>query len=378
MRRIAIVHDWLVTYAGAERVLEQMLICYPEADVFALFDFLPEDQRGFLQGRKIKTSWLQKLPLIKKCYRALLPLMPFAVRSLDVSDYDLVISSSHAVAKGVPTRRSQLHVCLCYTPIRYVWDLRQQYLLDAGLDKGLKRYVADYFLDRIQRWDLNTVRNVDGFIAISKYVRQRIFDAYGCDASLIYPPVDCQSFAFIAHKSNFYLAGSRLVPYKNIPLIIKAFNQMPDKKLVVFGDGPQADICRSISGSNVEFVGYQSKSALVLLMQQAKAFVFAADEDFGITPLEAQACGTPVIAFDKGALQETIFGLDSEVPTGVFFASQTVDSIVNAVVEFEKTGQSLSASESCRQNALRFSTELFREKFVHDIECRWSHFTEVP
>lgn len=372
MRRIAIVHDWLVTYAGAERVLEQILICFPDADVFTLFDFLPEDQRRFLRGRKITTTWLQKLPSIKKYYRNLLPLMPHAIRSLDVSAYDLVISSSHAVAKGIVTRQGQLHLSLCYTPIRYVWDLRQQYLVDAGLDKWPKRSFANYFLDRIQRWDRNSAKKVDAFIAISECVRQRISDAYGRDSSLIYPPVDCWSFAFNWKKSDFYLAGSRLVPYKNIPLIIRAFNQMPDKKLVVFGAGPEANLCRSIAGSNVEFVGFQSQNALISLMQRAKAYVFAAEEDFGITPLEAQACGTPVIAYSKGAIVETIRGLDSEMPSGVLFKKQSVKSIIDAVEVFETIGLNEITAQACRENALRFDVNIFKNQFKSFVEERYS------
>lgn len=371
MRRIAVIHDWLVTYGGAEHVLAEILDCYPEADLFSLVDFLPNPQRGFLNGRKVKTSILQRFPFARSRYRSYLPIMPWLIKQFDLKGYDLVISSSHAVSKGVRLSHDQLHVCLCYTPIRYAWGLRDSYLKDAGLDSGLTGFLARYVLERIRIWDQNAAKSVAHFIAISRCIHNRIKHAYSRDSLVIYPPVDVDRFALKVSKSDFYMSASRLVPYKKMAMIIEAFNEMPERRLFVFGDGPEANRCRALAGPNVTMMGYQPDDILIDYMQRARAFVFAAEEDFGIVPIEAQACGTPVIAFDKGALQETIFGLDSMMPTGVFFEQQTAGALIEAVIKFERTCHLISA-EACRQNAIRFSVDRFRKTFVDYIEDCWS------
>lgn len=372
--KVAIVHDWLVTYAGAERVLEQMLLCFPQADVLSLVDFVPEAERSFLGGRQVRTSFVQKLPGARKYYRNYLPLMPLAVEQLDVSAYDVIISSSHAVAKGVLVGPDQLHVCMCYSPIRYAWDMQHQYLYESGLDKGVKGWMARWLLHKIRLWDSRTAASVDEFVAISRYIGRRIAKAYRRDSHVMYPPVSVKDFPLQQAKEDFYLAASRLVPYKKMPLIVQAFNQMPDRRLVVIGDGPDAQRCRELAGPNVTLMGYQSTAVLRDHMQRAKAFVFAAEEDFGIAPIEAQACGTPVIAFGKGGALETLRGLDSGAPTAVFFAEQTAASIVNAVEVFERDGASRITAQACRDNAVRFGPERFRAEFSAFVNKRWVAF----
>lgn len=361
------VHDWLVTYAGAERVLEQMLVCYPEADVYGLVDFLPETKRSFIRNKVVSTSFIQNLPFARKRYRNYLPLMPLAIEQFDLSIYDIVISSSHAVAKGVITGPNQLHLCMCYSPIRYAWDLQHQYLRESGLDHGIKGWLAKLMLHKIRIWDVRTANGVDGFIAISNFIRRRINKIYSRDATVIYPPVDVEAFQVKEKKEEFYLTASRMVPYKKMDLIVEAFSALPDKQLFVIGDGPDFEKIRSKAGSNVTLLGYQSHEVLADYMQRAKAFVFAAEEDFGIAPLEAQACGTPVIAYGKGAALETIAGLESDKQTGVFFYEQSTQAIQDAVVRFEAQ-RGLITAQACRENALRFSPERFRSEFRGYVE----------
>ena len=372
--KIAIIHDWLVTYAGAERVLEQMLICFPHADVFSLVDFLGDQQRGFLQGKHAKISFVQSLPWAKSKYRSYLPLMPLAVEQLDVSAYDVVISSSHAVAKGVLVGPDQLHVCMCYSPIRYAWDMQHQYLKESGLDVGIKGWLARWLLHKIRLWDVRTANGVDQFIAISEFIGRRIQKTYRRDSVVIYPPVDVTAFEVQESKDDFYLTASRMVPYKKIPLIVQAFAKMPDKQLVVVGEGPDFNKVKALAGPNVKILGYQSAELLKDQMMKAKAFVFAAEEDFGIAPLEAQACGTPVIAFGKGGALETIRGQNHLSPTGMFFYEQSVNSIIEAVSLFESEYAARISPQACRENAERFSQQRFRMEFKDLVESKWSDF----
>ena len=374
MKRIAVVHDWLVTHAGAEKVLGEILAVFPSADVFSLVDFVPQAQRSFLAGKSVRTSFIQHLPWARSKYRSYLPLMPLAVEQLDVSAYDLVISSSHAVAKGVLTGPDQLHVCYCHTPIRYAWDLQHQYLKEAGLKKSIKSWVARWLLHKIRLWDVRTTNGVDNFVANSNFIRRRIHKAYGREAHVIYPPVDVERFALQETKQDFYFTASRMVPYKKMPMIVEAFSRMHDRRLVVIGDGPDMAQCRALAGPNVQIMGYQADEVLREHMQQAKAFVFAAEEDFGITPIEAQACGTPVIAFGKGGALETVRGLTAAKPTGLFFDEQTPESLMEAVIQFEKSGAAFIQAQACRENAERFSSQRFRQEFSDFVTARWSEF----
>lgn len=373
--KIAIVHDWLVTYAGAEHVLAEMLALYPEADVFSVVDFLPARDRGFLAGRRIRTTFVQQLPQAEKRYRSYLPLMPWAVERLDLSGYDLVLSSSHAVAKGVVTRPDQPHICYCYSPMRYAWDMREEYLQEAGIGDGMKGRLARFLLERLRRWDLKNSRNVYHFIGISRFIAERIRHSYGREAAVVYPPVDTDYFTPAAERGDFYLAASRMVPYKRIGLIVQSFTRMPSRRLVVIGDGPQFASARAGAGPNVEFLGYQPTPVLREYLQRARAFLFAAKEDFGILPLEAQACGTPVIAYGAGGALETIRGLGCagvERPTGLFFETQTEEAIVAAVERFEENSD-LFPAEACRDNALRFAPERFRREYAAQVAAVLRH-----
>jgi len=371
--KIAIVHDWLTVYAGAERVLEQILHLYPDADLFSLVDFLPRAERGFIYNKPVRTSFLQNLPFARTRYRHYLCLMPYAIEQFDLSGYDLVISSNYAVAKGVITGPDQLHISYVHSPMRYAWDLQHQYLRETGLDKGVKGWLAKWVLHKMRIWDARTANGVDYFIANSHFIARRIWKVYRRKASVIYPPVDTASFALHEQKEDFYLTASRLVPYKKIDLIVEAFNEMSDKRLVVIGDGPDFKKIQMKAGQNISLLGYQGPDHLKKFMQRAKAFVFAAEEDFGISPLEAQACGTPVIAYAKGGVLETIRGLDDENPTGVFFKEQNAVAIVNAIEEFERVRDRIPA-ERCRENALRFGQERFRHELKTFIDQAWEEF----
>ncbi|QHS23493.1 glycosyltransferase family 4 protein [Virgibacillus sp. MSP4-1] len=370
--RVAIVHDWLVTYAGAEKVLEEILNVFPDADLFSLVDFLDKNERDFIINKTVTTSFIQKLPFAKKKYRNYLPIMPLAIEQLNLSQYDVVISSSHAVAKGVITGPDQLHISYVHSPIRYAWDLQHQYLKESGLQKGLKGALTKYILYKIRNWDYRTSNGVDYFISNSDFIGRRIWKVYRRESETIYPPVDVSSFSIHENKEDFYITASRMVPYKKIDLIVDAFAKMPDKKLVVIGDGPDFKKIQSKATNNIELLGYQPFEVLKDYMQRAKAFVFAAEEDFGITPVEAQACGTPVIAFGKGGSRETVRSLDvSANPTGLFFYEQDVNAIVDGVTQFE-TNQSSFNPHVCRENALRFSPERFRNEIQQYIENKFN------
>lgn len=369
--KIAVVHDWLVTYAGAERVLEEILTLYPTADLFSVVDFMPEQDRGFFGGRAVRTTFVQQLPGARRRYRTYLPLMPWAVEKLDLSGYDLVISSSHAVAKGVVTRMDQVHVCYCHSPMRYAWDMREEYLREAGMDSGIRGVVARFLLERLRRWDFENSRSVNYFIANSSFIAERIRCSYDRDAAVIFPPVDTEYFTPAGAKGDFFLAASRMVPYKRMNLIVQAFSAMPGRRLVVIGDGPQYEAARSQAGQNVEFLGYQPRAVLRDYLRQARALVFAAKEDFGILPVEAQACGTPVIAYGVGGALETVRGLGCdgvEHPTGLFFPEQTEASIFTAVEAFEAHAASFRPEVS-RENALRFAPTRFRQEFARFVEA---------
>lgn len=372
--RVAIIHDWLTVYAGAERVLEQMLHTLPQADLFSLVDFLPPDGRSFIQNKSVTTSFLQRLPFAKTKYRQYLPLMPIAIEQFDLGDYDLIISSSHAVAKGVLTGPDQLHLCMCYSPIRYAWDLQHPYLVDSGLTRGIKSAVARTILHYIRLWDSRTANGVDEFIAISRFIARRIYRVYRRPSTIIYPPVDTSQFELHETKDDFYLTASRLVPYKRIDLIVDAFAELPDKRLVVIGDGPDFDKIKAKAGPNVQLLGYQPYAALKDHMQRARAFIFAAEEDFGIVPLEAQACGTPVIAFGKGGSLETVRGLPDPEPTGVYFEAQTTESLRRAIARFETA---TFDPQVLRRHAESFSVPRFRDEFERFVAEQYRAFREA-
>lgn len=372
-KSIGIVADWLVTYAGAERVIKEIIDIYPNSDLYSVVDFLSEQSRSYFHEKKASTTFIQKFPRAKQAYQKYLPLMPLAIEQLDVSSHDVIISSSHAVAKGVLTGPDQLHISYVHSPIRYAWDLQHQYLRESHLDKGIKGILAKYLLHKIRQWDYRTANGVDHFIANSQFIARRIHKVYGRKADVIYPPVDVDRFLMNASKEDFYLTASRLVPYKKIDLIVEAFANMPDKRLVVIGDGSEMDKIKTKAKKNIEILGYQPDSVMLEHMQNAKAFVFAAEEDFGITPVEAQACGTPVIAFGKGGSLETIRPYGVNKPTGIFFDEQSVSSLVKAINFFDTVSDKIEPQD-CRDNALRFSVEVFKSNLSKYVEDKWSEF----
>ncbi|HEY4260498.1 MAG TPA: glycosyltransferase [Schlesneria sp.] len=288
--------------------------------------------------------------------------MPYAIEQFDLSEYLLVISSSYAVAKGVLTGPDQLHISYVHSPARYAWDLYHQYLEQSGLASGVKGLAAKYLLHQLRMWDTRSANSVDTYVANSEFIARRIHKYYRRDSTVIYPPVDISDFALQECKNDYYLTASRLVPYKRVDLIVKAFRLMPDRRLIVVGDGPDYRRIQADAPHNVQLVGYQSRAALTRYMQGARAFIVAAEEDFGIVPLEAQACGTPVIAFGKGGVLETICGQGSKRPTGAFFPVQAADSIAAAISEFESRPDAIDPAW-CRMNAMKFGVETFRSKF---------------
>ncbi len=368
--KVAVVHDWLPLIGGAERVLKGILEVYPNADVYTLFNFLTNEQLGSLGIKNPKVSYLNRLPKVDKYYRNLFPLCAQAIESFDLSDYDLIISSSHFVAKGVITRAEQTHISYMHSPPRYAWDLMHHYLKESNL-RGLKGYVAQNLLHKFRIWDSRTANGVDYFIANSDFIRRRIWKVYRRESDVIYPPVNVNAFSFKSDKSDSYLAASRLVPYKKIDLIVSAFAKMPSLKLNVIGDGPEMNKIQKLAeGSpNIKVLGYQPNSVLVEHMQNARAFVFAAEEDFGIMPVEAQACGTPVIAYAAGGALETVKGFDSlsEKRTGEFFYEQKESSLISAVTKFEANSHVYNPID-CREHAKKFDTETFKKKLREKVD----------
>ena len=367
----ALIHDWFSTYAGAEKCVESFTDIWDDFEIYSLIDFLSgADRDKILKGKRAHTSFIQKLPFAKDKYRNYLPLFPLAIEQFDLSGYDVVLSSSHAVAKGVLTHSNQLHIAYVHTPIRYAWDLYHQYLRESGLDRGLKGMLAKYFLHKIRLWDASTANRVDHYVANSRYIARRIKKTYGKSSDVIYPPVDVDKFTLREAKEEFYLTASRMVPYKKIDLIVEAFSQT-DKKLLVIGDGPDMVKIKSKAGKNVELLGFASDETMTDLMGRARAFVFAAEEDFGITPVEAQACGTPVICFGRGGARETV--LDGE--SGLYFMEQNTKELLAAVAKFEQNYDKFEPVK-IRENSLKFSRARFEAEIKSYVEKKYEEFKD--
>ena len=365
--RIALVHEWLLDFGGSERVVRDILEVYPQADLFAVIDRPDDELKAAIPRRARATTFLQRLPRPHRWLRYYVPLMPLAVRGLDVSGYDIVISSSHAVAKGVITGKNQLHVSYVHTPMRYAWDLRDEYLRAAGLDRGARGWAARFTLERLRRWDRRSASGVDVFLANSAHVAGRIRDAYGREAEVLYPPVEVAGFPLRTDKEDFYLTVSRLEAYKRVDVLVEAFRRTPDRRLVVVGGGSELGRLRSTAPPNVAFTGRLPTPQVVDHMQRARAFLFAGVEDFGIVMAEAQACGTPLVAFGRGGAAEIV-----REDTGILFPEQTAESLAAAVRDFE---QRRFAPESCRDNALRFDRARFRRRFEELVRSHWQRFS---
>ncbi len=359
--KIALVQDWFVVNGGAEKVVKEILKIYPGADVFSLVDFLSDsDRNDILQGKRSRTSYIQRLPFARKYYRNYLPFFPNAIERLDFTGYDLIISSSYAVAKGILKKPGQIHICYCHSPVRYAWDLKNEYQSSMP---WWKRMVSAPVLNYIRNWDLSTTQRVDLFIANSKNVAERIQRIYKRDSEVIYPPVDTAAFFPNEDKLDYYFTTMRVVSYKKLDLIVEAFNNMPDRKLIVAGDGPGLKKVKSLSRRNVQFTGFVSKPELISYMQRAKAFLLAAEEDFGITSLEAQSCCTPVIAYRKGGYLETVV----ENKTGIFFDEQTAVSLQEAIGKFESRKEGFR-KEDFIHNVSEFTEAKFRSAFKNCVE----------
>ncbi len=365
--RVAVIHDWLYVLGGAERVLRSILRCYPQADLFTLFDVLPPESRAWIGYEQSQTSFLARMPGIARKHRLYLPLMPIAIEQFDLSGYDLVISSSYAVAKGVLTGPDQVHVAYVHSPMRYAWDLQHQYLREGNLTGGIKGLLARSLLHRMRLWDSRTAHGVDCYIANSAFIGRRIHKAYGRTAEVIHPPVDVPA-ALPAHpKERHFLVASRLVAYKNVRAVVEAFRLLPDLHLVVAGDGPERERLQALAGPNVTFAGFVSDQELRHLMGTARAFVFAAEEDFGIIPVEAQGEGTPVLALGRGGVRETVV---TEGPgrTGMFFDTPEPAAIAECVQRFVEQEGSLRP-EDCHAQARRFAAPLFEAAFRSTVDA---------
>jgi glycosyltransferase involved in cell wall biosynthesis len=364
--KTALVYDWLVTIGGGEKTLAAIEEAYP-SPIYTLVCDKKKLEGSPFEGKIVHPSFLQKLPFANRFYRNYFPLFPLAIEQFDLSKYDLVISTSHAAAKGALTHSQQLHLCYCLTPMRYAWDLTHRYLESVS---GIRKIIAKSSLHYLRNWDIASVSRVDHFAAISQYIAKRIKKIYGREAEVIYPPVDTALIPFSAHKENYYITVSRFVPYKRIDLIVEAFSHLPSCKLIVVGDGPEMKKVKSKASKNVEILGWQPDAKVRELIAKAKAFVFAAEEDFGIVVVEAQAAGTPVIAFGKGAVLETV------VPnkTGLFFNEQTPQSLIQTLQEFERQEYS---PEYIHQFAQKFSKERFQKEFKDFVEKKVKDFHEI-
>ncbi|MEM7062893.1 MAG: glycosyltransferase family 4 protein [Cyanobacteria bacterium P01_B01_bin.77] len=368
--RVAVIHEWLASHAGSEKVVEQILQLYPDADLFSLVDFLSPEQRYFIGHRTVQTSFIQQLPLAKRIFRQYLPLMPLAVEQFDLSAYDVVISSNHAVAKGVLTAPHQLHVSYVHTPIRYAWDLQHQYLRQAELEQGVKGVITRLILHYLRLWDTTSANRVDRFVANSQFIAKRIWRAYRRPATVIYPPVDVSRFDWRQPREEFYLTVSRFVPYKRVDLTVETFNRLK-LPLVVIGDGSDWQRIKAMAGPTIRLLGKQPDAVVTDYMQRCKGFIFPAEEDFGITPVEAQAAGAPVIAFGRGGVAETVI----HGKTGVLFTEQTVESLEQAVKSFDMGMYELNR-DNLRHQAEQFSIERFHEQFRTCIDQTYTGFLQ--
>lgn len=370
--RIAIVHEWLLRYAGSEQVVASMLKAFPQAELFTIVHD-PEGLRGTpLEACSLQTSFIQSLPRSKEKYQTYLPLMPLAVEQFDLRPYDLVLSSNHAVAKGVLTRSDQLHLSYIHTPIRYAWDLYLDYLVESGMDQGIKSWLARPALHYLRLWDSVAANRVDAYLANSSYVARRIEKLYRRPARVLYPPVDVERYRADRLREEFFVAVSRFVPYKRMDLIVETFTRM-EKPIVVIGEGSEFKKAQRISGPSVKLLGYQSNERIADYLERARAFIFAADEDFGITPVEAQAAGCPVIAYAKGGALETVISWPTPNATGVLYNNQTVEAM-EAAVNFFEDHEGEFEPEACRRNAERFGEERFQREFQSTVEELWNRF----
>ncbi len=374
--KYALVHEWLTPLAtgGSELVVQEILKHLDEADVYALIDFESTNPESYLFGRQIGTTFLQHFPKARSGVQKYLPFLPIAIEQLDLRKYDIILSSSHAVAKGILSSPQQLHICYCHTPMRYAWDLTFDYLRSSKAGQGIPGLLTRYLLHRLRQWDVLSANRVDYFIANSQHTARRIWRCYRRRAEVIYPPVNIERFSLIPQKQDFYVTVCRLVSYKNVSAIVQAFNQL-GHTLIVIGTGPELDMIRQIAKPNIQILGSQPAEVVEKYMAEAKAFVYAACEDFGIALVEAQASGTPVIAYAAGGALETVLDIRQhpEIGTGLFFPSQTAASLVEAIEEFEQL-QSKFQPEMARLRAAQFAPEVFEQRYLAFLEQCYQEF----
>lgn len=367
--RIAVVHDWCPAFRGGERVLSRICGLFPGADVFTLFDFLPDDiKEQYFKDVEFHASAANRLPMIRRYYRSLFFLCPILIEQFDVTGYDAVISSSAAFARGVLTRPDQPHLCYVHSPVRYAWDEQFSYLEQGRLGFGPKGLLYRYMLHNLRTWDTRTAHGPDQMLANSSYVQSRIRHIYGRDSHVVHPPVAIDELEYAERKDDYYVSASFLAPYKRTDLVIQAFNEMPSRKLIVVGEGQQSKKLRSLAGPNVTFAGYLERADYVRTIAEARAMVFAGCEDFGIALAEAQACGTPLVAFARGGAADIVaqrYG-SSPQPTGLLFDRQSVAALKEAIDAFEEN-RTVFSPVACRTNALRFSEERFDDAILRHL-----------
>ena len=367
--KYALVHEWLTPKAtgGSELVVKEILK-HINADLYALIDFESRNPESYFYQRQIGKTFLQYLPLARNGVQKYLPLLPIAVEQFDLREYDVILSSSHAVAKGVLTTPYQLHICYCHTPMRYAWDLTFDYLNGSKVGKGIPGILTRYLLHRLREWDVISANRVDYFIANSQHTARRIWRCYRRQAEVIYPPVNVEKFLFKSQKQDFYLTVCRLVSYKKISLIVRAFNQL-GRRLIVIGSGGELTQLRYLAKSNVKIMGWQPEEVVVQYMSEAKGFIYAACEDFGMALVEAQACGTPVIAYGVGGATETVLDMRKypDSATGLLFAEQTEKALMEAV-EFFESSQGYFQPEIIRKQADKFSQTVFQKHYLSFVE----------
>lgn len=357
--KIALIHDFLTKNGGAERVLLSLSEIFPEAPIYTLL-YDEEGTKGYFKNKKIISSGLQRYPVFLRRPRFLLAKFPFAIEQFNLSKYDVVISSSNSFAKGVITKPKTFHLSYCHSPMRYAWDWYHEYLDEHNLGFGLKGLLARSILQKVRMWDKVSSQRVDSWLANSKNVQERIQKYYRKSSMVLYPPVNIENIKLLEEKEDFYLILSRLEPYKNIEIAVKAFNQN-GKKLIVVGEGSQANYLKNLAKKNIAFLGWQADKKVHELLSKARALVFPGEEDFGIVPVEAMAAGTPVIALGTGGILESVL----EGKTGLFFDESTSKSLNDCIQTFEKCKWN---ARTCRHQAEKFSNSIFQEQFKEILD----------
>jgi glycosyltransferase involved in cell wall biosynthesis len=370
--KVALVHDWLTGMRGGEKCLEILCELYPEADLYTLL-YVKNQLSPVIERMNIKTSFIQRFPMASKYYRYYLPLFPTAIEQFDLKGYDLVVSTSHCVAKGILPMPDSLHISYCFTPMRYVWDMHFEYFKKSGL--VFKKVCVPFLSNYLRVWDVTSSHRVDFFVAISRHVQRRIKKFYGRESIVIYPPVDCDFFQPLPNpdqKGNYFLMVTAFAPYKSVDLVIQAFNRL-GKPLLIIGDGQERRKLEKLAKKNIEFLGWQGNEEVRDYYGGCKAFIFPGEEDFGIAPVEAQACGKPVIAYGRGGVLESVIPFPKENPTGVFFDLPTPESLIQAIDLFERNIDQFDG-QRIRRNALQFHKNNFRDKIRSFIDQKYREF----